>query len=572
MRKIKNWYKNLKFRNKVLLSHLLVSMLPVIVLGIFCYIQCRNLLVQREMEMLSETLNQNATVLNGNITLYKNYMNSLIWNHNLQQAINSHYADNVEMYVAYRDVIDPIILNMENMDSAVNRVTVYSTNDTLYSHGEKFLPMDKMAIDLEELQDYQIHWYADPNANELNMYCKMYSDYKEYQNVIYISLDYQKVFSNFTTLFSENYGVVVTDQSDNVVFSFAKGILSDNSRKSFSENRNALLSSDRYVIRNVEMSSVDWNVVLYQPINIISALARGSMILVLLVILICGGMVAVLSMILTRSVSKPLSNLVANIEHIGINRLSVDVVSESQDEIGHLFSSFKNMVDRLNFMINEVYQSKILQQEYEMKALQAQINPHFLYNSLSLINWKAILADQKEISEMAQLLSTFYRTTLNRGKNITTVKGEWDNTCSYVKIQQMLHSGKFEAVLKIDEEILDYEILNLLLQPLIENAIIHGLDHKVTDGSKKLEVLGKSTQQGLIFIVYDNGCGMTEETRQKMLTMKSRGYGVQNVHHRVQLYYGDQYGLQYESKVNVGTKVTLTIPKVESSEEQNVQR
>lgn len=120
MRKIKNWYKNLKFRNKVLLSHLLVSMLPVIVLGIFCYIQCRNLLVQREMEMLSETLNQNATVLNGNITLYKNYMNSLIWNHNLQQAINSHYADNVEMYVAYRDVIDPIILNMENMDSAVN--------------------------------------------------------------------------------------------------------------------------------------------------------------------------------------------------------------------------------------------------------------------------------------------------------------------------------------------------------------------------------------------------------------------------------------------------------------------
>ena len=137
MRKIKNWYKNLKFRNKVLLSHLLLSMLPVIVLGIFCYIQCRNLLVQREMEMLSETLNQNAIVLNGNITLYKNYMNSLIWNHNLQQAINSHYVDNVEMYVAYRDVIDPIILNMENMDSAVNRVTVYSTNDTLYSQWRK---------------------------------------------------------------------------------------------------------------------------------------------------------------------------------------------------------------------------------------------------------------------------------------------------------------------------------------------------------------------------------------------------------------------------------------------------
>lgn len=558
MRTIKNWYKNLKFRNKVLLSHLLVSMLPVLVLGIFCYIQCRNLLVQREMEMLSETLNQNVTVLNGNMTLYKNYMNSLIWNHNLQQAVNEHYTGNFQMYIAYRDVIDPIILNMENMDSAVNRVTVYSTNDTMYSHGERFLPMDQMTVDLEELQDYTIHWYARPDANALDLYCKMYSDYKEYQNVIYISLDYQKVFANFTTLFAENYGVVVTDSADNTVFLFAKDLRPDDLGKS---------SSDRYIVKNVEMSTVEWNVVLYQPINIISDLARNSMILVLVVILICGGMVAVLSMILTRSVSKPLSNLVENIDHIGINCLSVDVVSKSQDEIGHLFSSFKNMVDRLNFMINEVYQSKILQQEYEMKALQAQINPHFLYNSLSLINWKAILADQKEISEMAQLLSTFYRTTLNKGKNITTVKGEWDNTCSYVKIQQMLHSGKFEAILKIDEEILGYEILNLLLQPLIENAIIHGLDHKVTGGTKKLEVLGKSTSQELIFTVYDNGCGMSEEIREKMLTMKSRGYGVQNVHHRVQLYYGEQYGLKYESKINEGTKVTLTIPKVEGAEE-----
>lgn len=103
------------------------------------------------------------------------------------------------------------------------------------------------------------------------------------------------------------------------------------------------------------------------------------------------------------------------------------------------------MVDRLNYMVNENYKSRIAQKEYEMKALQAQINPHFLYNSLSLINWKAIMAGQEEISQMAQLLSTFYRTTLNKGKNITTVKGEWDNTCSYVQIQNLMHSGKMQG-------------------------------------------------------------------------------------------------------------------------------
>lgn len=209
MQRLKKWYKNLKFRNKVLLSHLLVSLVPVIVLGIFCYIQCRNLLIQREEEMLSETLNQNVTVLNGNVNLYTNYMNSLIWNNTLQQAVNDNYTSNVEMYIAYRDVIDPAILNMESMDSAVTRVTIYSTNDTLYPHGENFLPADEMAVDMEELQDYHIHWYADPDSNSLDMYCKVYSDYKEYQNVVYISLDYEKVFSNFTTLFTGDYGVGV---------------------------------------------------------------------------------------------------------------------------------------------------------------------------------------------------------------------------------------------------------------------------------------------------------------------------------------------------------------------------
>ena len=272
-------------------------------------------------------------------------------------------------------------------------------------------------------------------------------------------------------------------------------------------------------------------------------------------------MVTILSMLLTRSVVRPLHELITNIDQIKIGSMSVNAVNESQDEIGHLFRSFKSMMDRLNDMIEEVYQSKILQQEYEMKALQAQINPHFLYNSLSLINWKAILAEQTEISEMAQLLSTFYRTTLNRGKNITTVKGEWDNTCSYVKIQQMLHSGKFETTLEIEEDMMQCEILNLLLQPVVENAIVHGLDHKITEGTKKLEIFGRKEHGELVFTVCDNGCGMSEEIKQNLLTMESKGYGVQNVHHRIQLYYGTQYGLKYESKKNEGTRVTITIPE-----------
>lgn len=547
MKKMMQWYRNLKFRKKVWLCMLSVSLLPVIVLGIFAYFQCRNLLINQEQKMMTEILNQNVTALNGNLNLYKSYMDSLVWNSNLQQAVGQNYTENIQMYTVYRDIIDPAISNMENMDSAVKRVTIYSTNDTLYPHGENLLPADQMEIPLEELKDYKLHCYPIPDSNELNMYCKMYSKYTEYENIVFISLDYKKIFSGFTSIFADDFGITIKDEAGNLVFRFEQGEMDD--------------VSDNYVTKTVLINPVNWKIECFRPIALIADSARSITFLVLMIILGCCGMVTILSMLLTRSVVRPLHELITNIDQIKIGSMSVNAVNESQDEIGHLFRSFKSMMDRLNDMIEEVYQSKILQQEYEMKALQAQINPHFLYNSLSLINWKAILAEQTEISEMAQLLSTFYRTTLNRGKNITTVKGEWDNTCSYVKIQQMLHSGKFETTLEIEEDMMQCEILNLLLQPVVENAIVHGLDHKITEGTKKLEIFGRKEHGELVFTVCDNGCGMSEEIKQNLLTMESKGYGVQNVHHRIQLYYGTQYGLKYESKKNEGTRVTITIPE-----------
>lgn len=561
MNKLRQWYGNLKFRKKVLFCMLLASLLPVVFLGIFCYFQCRNLLIQREQEMLSQTLEQNITILTGNVNLYKSYMDSLVWNDNLQQALESEYEDNLQMYVAYRDTIDPVIFNMENLDSAVKQVTIYSTNDTLYPHGTNFLPAERMEVGMDELERGKVLWDARPDTNELNMYCKMFSEYGRYENALLISLDYSKVFSIFTNLFSDDYGIEITGSDGNIIFSFAQNNTDHNTQESAVKRTADVEGEKDYVVKTEKISPVNWRAELKRPVSEISAAARSITVLVLIVILGCCALVAFLSLTLTRSITKPVNKLVENIEQIELGSMSVDVVNESQDEIGHLFRSFKRMMERLNDMINQVYQSRILQQQYEMKALQAQINPHFLYNSLSLINWKAIMAEQTEISEMAQLLSTFYRTTLNKGKNTISVKGEWDNTCSYVKIQQMLHSGKFEAVLEIDENILNYHMINLLLQPLVENAIIHGLDHKETEGKKRLEIHGREKKDELIFTVSDNGCGMSEKTMENILIEQTKGYGVQNVHHRIQLYYGEEYGLSYESKINEGTTVTLIIPK-----------
>ncbi len=382
--------------------------------------------------------------------------------------------------------------------------------------------------------------------------------------MVYMELDYQEVFGWLSGLFEDHYGVAIANGGASPAYSFTiSGDGEGADSLSLPELSCGAPCLKEYVLEQRGIPANGWNVYLYRPLRAVSSSAISITFLIVAAVGICLAVILGASMLLAKSVVLPLTHLIHNIDQIAGENLTVVVREESKDEIGHLIQSFSQMMERLDTLVNEVYKSKIAQQEYEMKALQAQINPHFLYNSLSLINWKAIMADQKEISEMAQLLSTFYRTTLNKGKSVTTVKGEWDNTCSYIRIQSIMHSGKFEVEQHVEEGMMGCEMLNLILQPLVENAIGHGLDHKEGNGRKKLWVLGREAGGCLEFEVKDNGRGISEEGLKAALKSNSKGYGLQNVNNRIRLYYGEGYGLQIESRPGEGTKVLVRIPKRE---------
>ncbi len=560
MDRMKTWYSRLAFQKKVFLSHLTVSLIPVIILGIFCYSQTRSLLIKREREVVAETLVQSGNTLNASLELYSHVMEHITWNTNLKTALASRYQNNLEMYRAYRDIIDPLILQMRSLYPNIRQFTIYSSNETLYPHGDILMRMDGPERFRDAQGDYNVHWKTDGDVLEL--FCRIYNTGNQEENVACLKVEYASVFGYLSGLFQDNYGLIVSGTDGQIIYSYASlpqeagcGPLSvtDISGKS------SCLKD--YVLEQYAVPCNGWSVYLYRPIRVVSASALSIAALILGAVVICLAIIFSLSLSLSRRVVQPLAELVCNIEQIEKGNLTVMVKESSDDEIGQLIRSFSKMVRQLNYMVNEVYKSQIAQQKYELKALQAQINPHFLYNSLSLINWKAIMADQTEISEMAQLLSTFYRTTLNKGKNITAVKSEWENTCSYIRIQSMMHSGKFDRELQVEESMMEYEMLNLLLQPLVENAIVHGLDHKEGNGQKKLWVIGRETGDCLEFEVRDNGCGIPEDELKTVLNSQSNGYGLQNVNHRIQLYYGEAYGLVIKSCVGQGTSVFMKLPK-----------
>lgn len=566
MCKVNFWFKNLKFRNKILLICLLSSLLPVITLGSFCYIQIQNLLINRESEVLDESLNQAIASIDYKVNTYFNVINQIVWNDDVKRGVTSDYENSFEMYLFYRDILDPLSLNTPFLYNEINTVTIYSDNK-MYSHGDIL----RHISDIEQRSWFEsVLSTSDPKLvasaadRRFEVVSQIFDRNHRITNIVYLDINYEHVFDSLSNLFENNFGLIILDENNQPVYSF----------QSFPENTSHVLSTEEllekmndgslkqdYVYKMSSLSSYNWKAYLYRPLDAIYASTYQITVTVFIVIFLCILILFVLIYFLSRVTVRPLEKLEKNMEQIERGDLTVNITNSATDEIGNLIRQFGNMVHKLQDMINEVYKSKIAQQEYEMKALQAQINPHFFYNSLSLINSKAIMADQEDISQMAQLLSTYYRTTLNKGKNTISVREELENTTSYIQIQRMMHSDSFDVHYEIDDHIIEYTMLNLLLQPLVENAINHGIDYKESPGKGVLTIKAEQSDDNLIFTVSDNGCGIDPESLKTILTTQTKGYGVQNVHDRIQLYYGPEYGLIYESTLMEGTTVTLTIPK-----------
>ncbi|SHS41878.1 Two-component system sensor kinase [Mycobacteroides abscessus subsp. abscessus] len=568
MRKITAWFKNLKFRSKILFICLLSSILPVVVLGSYSYHQIQNILINRESEVLEESLNQAVSSIDYKVTTYTNVINQIVWNEDVKRGVTSEYDNSYEMYLFYRDILDPLSLNTHFLYSEINTITIFSDNP-MHAHGDILRPLttieQKSWFD-QILETSTPKFVVSAADRTFEVFSQIFDRNHSITNVVYIDIDYEHVFENMSGLFENNYGLVILDEYNKPVYTFQNFQEAYDSYElttnEFQKRLNDGSLSEDFVFKESTLTSYNWTAYLYRPLNTIYASTYKITVTVFIVILLCVLTLFLSIYYLSRVTVRPLEKLEKNMELIEKGDLSVTVTNSSTDEIGNLIRRFTNMVHKLQEMIDEVYKSKIAEQQYEMKALQAQINPHFFYNSLSLINSKAIIAEQEDISKMAQLLSTFYRTTLNRGKNTISVREELENTTSYIQIQRMMHSDSFDVHCELDEEILDYTMLNLLLQPLVENAINHGIDHKESPGKAVLTITAKQTNNSLIFKVSDNGCGMDLEMLESILTTKTKGYGVQNVHHRVQLTYGSEYGLAYTSKWMKGTTVTLTIPKV----------
>ncbi|MDO4601629.1 MAG: sensor histidine kinase [Eubacteriales bacterium] len=400
------------------------------------------------------------------------------------------------------------------------------------------------------------------------------------EGILLVDMDFSGIRQLFAKVNSQNKGYVYLMDSDgkiiyhprqNLIFS---DMMQENNEvaKMYEDgaHRETFEGEDRMVaVKTVGYTG--WKIVSVMPMEkFLGDFSRTRTMAVMIII------VAILVMIFANQfvavrVAKPLRSLEDSLTGIGIDR-EPQIYIGGPPEIQHLGETIRSMVEQLRQLTDDIVKEQEEKRKSELDALQSQINPHFLYNTLDSIMWMIEAEKYDDAISMVQALSRLFRISLSKGKNIITVGEELQHAKNYLDIQKYRYKNKFTSYFEIEEGIEKYKTIKLIIQPLIENAIYYGMEYM--DGDGEIYVRAYTKEKDLFIEVEDNGLGMQKEQVESLLTdgtrirSKGSGIGIRNVHQRIQLYFGTEYGLEILSEPDEGTMVRIHLPKTENMEEK----
>ena len=401
------------------------------------------------------------------------------------------------------------------------------------------------------------------------------------ENGVYITIDYE--FSEIAK-YIDNVGIgrhgycFITDSGGNIIYHpqqqlIFSGIKNENTDfiKGLSDGvhyeKNVI-----YAITTTEDSL--WRVVGLSFTDELTVERRTQIIFSIAIsFLFCGIIALIVLRVYSKIVNAPVRSLIKamNAFENQAENFRYKGGNESVAELRIISSSFEHMAKTIQNLMERVHWEEQELRKTELKALQAQINPHFLYNTLDSIQWMCEQGKTKDAAEMVRALARLFRISISRGRELITIKEELQHAENYLIIQSYRYRSQFSYTIDASDELMDCLCNKITIQPLIENAIYHGIDRMVDEGEIKITVKPAEDDDDILITVSDNGVGMTKEQCGKILAKDrsdSGGIGVKNVNDRLKIYFGEKYGLCIESEPDVGTTVTVRIPKIDK-EAQN---
>lgn len=576
------------FRDSILFYLISISVVSILVLNVVLYNYSTRLINESVTNIITTTFKQTIYIIDNFFTINEKISKSILMNKLVQDFLTEdmNYNNSDSKLSVIRKVIDENI----SLSNVVFNADLYKTDGTLiFSTLKNTTTQDADKVLLEFMDKYSTSvWTFSNKDNYGRNYLKLVLKIKgvqkneyNFKNIGYLVLTYyerdlQDLYSDID--FGEGSDIFIVDKKGIIISNKLKGTIGTN-MEFFKDNSKAnttgdvLLKEKDYLYINLPCSKIPLYLTGKVPNNYFSNDIKQVFVWNIYILILGILIASILSYIIAFRVTKPIDKLRDLLLLSNENNTGLDInIKTTINEIDELSSIYNKMIYEIRDLIKKVYISEIKEKklekeknEAELIALQAQIDPHFLYNTLESIKWMVKNEQKNKAVNMINSLGDLFRLGISRENNLITIREEIDYAKSYVDIMNNRVKDNILFNFKINEDIYGYLTLKLTLQPIIENAISHGMKGKLGHGI--VNILGYAEGEQIIFKVADNGIGIKKELLDEIKTSLSnelpgKSIGIFNVQKRIQLYFGKEYGLSIESMPGMGTIVKLVIPKV----------
>lgn len=380
-----------------------------------------------------------------------------------------------------------------------------------------------------------------------------------------ISIDEENICALYSGLGTSDSTTFIVDSSGAVISSTDKSFLGGRADREFytggSTETEGWRRNGGEVYTYFTLPAPNWTVIRIDPSERFMAESRLVSWMFYLCLILIGTFALLFYHLQNKTIIRPVKAMADQTERFRDETARIEMCTEGNNEIAVLNRAFVDMSISIKRLIEEEYKSKLAQKEIELAYMQAQINPHFLYNTLESIRWRASLQQQPEIADQIEALSRLFRRMLNDGRSTTTIEEELEHVDAYMKLMKDRFGERLQYEKNVEQELLRYEVLHLVLQPLVENAIVHGIEKKRGHGYVRVSVYQEN--DSVFYKVEDNGAGADEELIRGQMqdeNAEKGAFALKNIHDRIKFRYGDEYGLTFASAKGIGATVTVRMP------------
>lgn len=580
---------------KMFIVYFVSMTISVMVMGYLSYNKANEIIQANVGRVALQTVQQANKRLEMIMEEYENRSNFIFGYKELQKGILGEFKDNYER-IQNTAQITNFLSNFANSKNDTANVFVFGELAASYNYSLKNSPTFSVRAPIDKMKQEQ-DWYkkikdADgrtvwfgirpsfihenqSSEEDKPVFCYGRALKDIWGNgkiigVLLIEIDPTEIQQILSEIDFKAHGASIIVDRDHIIVGDSDGrsIMSPFDLELTTETsgiKNEVVDGKEMVVVYDQMAINDWKLVGMAPAQQLVRDSREIRVYTFFLAIGFTVVAVILAWIIARQVHHPVQILLRSMRKAKEGDFDIQIANHRKDEFGILFDNFNLMVSRIKSLINELYIQRLLKKESQLKMLASQINAHFIYNTLDSIHWISRIHKVHDISTMIFGLSNYLRISLSDGRDMVTVREAVSLVESYLSVQKVRYQDKFEVNMQIDSELLDYQVLKFVFQPLVENAIFHGIENK--KGKGRLDVRWSLKDDLLFFEVIDDGVGISpEKLKQIKEALESNDFtredyfALKNINSQIKLAYGEQYGLDLESGLAAGTKVTLILP------------